>query len=133
MSVEDADDEGCRRFSRTFKWRPAEKDRDGRPNIPQRISVTSEKGATGSLRWMMVENEGDIQEADTARDALAATLGSLMQEGGPVTTRGLASLAQCDPQDSTFKRAMKAAEASGFIEKVKRGHWGPGVTPVIAL
>lgn len=132
MAVEDADDEGHRRFSRTFKWRPSEKDRDGRPNIPQRVSVTSEKDATGSLRWMLVENEGDIQEADTARDALAGTLGSLVQQGDTVTTSGLASLAQSDPQDSTFKRALKAAEASGYIEKVKRGHWGPGGQAVIA-
>lgn len=132
MLVEDADEDGHRRFSRTFKWRPAEKDRDGRPNIPQRVAVKSEKDADGALCWMLVENEGDIQEADTARDALAGTLGSLVQDNGQVTTSGLASLAQSDAQDSTFKRALKAAEAAGYIEKVKRGTWGPGDQPVIA-
>jgi hypothetical protein len=131
---EEAETEGHRTLRRTFKWRPAEKDRDGRANIPQRVAVTSEKDANGSLLWMLVLNEGEIEEAKSETEALSVTLGSLVQrDGEQIATATLAARVPRDPQDSTFKRALKAAEASGYIEKVKRGVWGPGDTAVLDL
>jgi hypothetical protein len=35
---------------RSFKFRPAEKDRDGRSNRPRRLAVTSERDAAGPLQ-----------------------------------------------------------------------------------
>jgi hypothetical protein len=119
---EEADTEGHTSLRRTFKWRPAEKDRDGRSNRAQRVCVASEKDSSGRLLWMVVENEGEIDEQPSETDALAASLGSLVQRSeADMTTAELASAIGRDSKDGTFKRAITAAVDNGYIEKVKRG------------
>jgi len=49
-----------RRLRKTFRWLPAEKDREGEPNKAQIISVTSEKGEDKQLLWMLVDAEGEL-------------------------------------------------------------------------
>jgi hypothetical protein len=131
---EEAETPGHRQLRRTFKWRPAEKDRDGRMNIPQRVGVTSEKDADGRLLWMLVTNEGEIEPAKSETEALAVTLGSLVQkEGAELTTGQLGKLVGRHAQDIGFKRALKGAEGSGYIEKARRGVWVAGDQKVLDI
>jgi hypothetical protein len=113
--------------SRYSKWRPAEKDRDGRANKPQRVSVASEKDADGRLLSMQVENEGDIEEATSETDGVAQQIAALVQRGeSEITTAEIAAGVGREPQDSTFKRALGLAEERGHIAKVRRGIWAAG-------
>jgi hypothetical protein len=107
--------------------RPAEKDRSGEPNYPRRIAVESEKGADKALLWMTVTDEGPIEEADSATEAMAVSIGSLVQRGeSEMTTADIAASVARKPQDSTFRRALAEATERGYAAKVKRGVYGAG-------
>lgn len=125
---DDAETEGHRELRRTFKWRPAEKDRDGRPNIPQRVAVTSEKDAAGRLVWMVVESEGDIRPAESDTEALAIAIAEFVHRAdAETTTAEVAKATHRNPQDSTFKRALGAAKDAGYVKSERRGRWIAGV------
>jgi hypothetical protein len=124
---EEAEQNGHKRLHRTFRWRPAEKDRDGRANRLQRISVDSEKDADGRLLSMRVSNEGEIEEASTETEALAYAIGQFVQRADSSAPTGEVALAVGrKADDSTFKRALKLAEDREFVAKIKRGLYGPG-------
>ncbi len=126
---DDAETEGHTSLRRTFKWRPREKDRDGSSNRPQRVCVASERDTAGRLLWMLVENEGEIDEQASETDALAVSLGSLVQRSeAEMTTAELAAAVGRDAKDGTFKRAITAAGDRGYIEKAKRGIYVAGQT-----
>ena len=126
--IEDAADDGGRSLRRTFKLLPAEKDRDGNPNVPRLLAVESEKDAAGRLLWMRVADEGAMTE-ETAQDTTgAAILAALRDAGGDgtMTTAELAKAAgEKSPSDpsGTFRRALGALLDSEKIEKPKRGRY----------
>ncbi len=112
---------------RTFRWRPAEKDRDGRVNLTHRVAVESEKDDRGRLLWMTVHDEGVIEKATTETDALARSIGAFVQAAEePVTTAQIAAAAGRSAQDITFKRALEAAMAAEFIFRERRGVYAAG-------
>ncbi len=124
---DEAEDEGHKSLRRTFRWRPAEKDRDGRANKPQRVCVASEKDSQGRLLWMTVENEGDIEDAPSETDALATQIGATVQRGeGEMSTAAVAAAVGRDAQQPTFKRALTAAVEAGLVTKPSRGRYAAG-------
>jgi hypothetical protein len=131
LTEEDAEN-GCRRLRRTFKWRPAEKDRDGRPNIPRRVAVESEKDSKGRLVWMTVTDEGEIEDVSGERESLAVAIAGLVQRGEEeMATAAIAAGVARDSQDSTFKRALLLATERKYIQKAKRGSFRAGAERVL--
>jgi hypothetical protein len=116
------------RLRRTFKWRPAEKDRDGRSNIPRRVAVESEMDASGRLLWMTVEDEGPLTEetAQGAHEAMILAALADAEEDGTDTLRTAALAAATGAKsadDGSFKRALSDLLEAGKIEKPKHGHY----------
>jgi hypothetical protein len=114
------------RSRRTFKWRPAEKDRDGGVNRPRRIAVESEKDARGQMVWMTCTDEGVIDDptaAETTADLILTALRAAGDTG--LEPHELAkAAAEKDPSkpSGTYTRARKALEEAGRVEKVA-GRW----------
>jgi hypothetical protein len=124
---DEAETEGHRSLRRTFKFRPAEKDRDGRPNVPRRVAVESEKDERGRLLWMRVEDKGPITEEgaqDHDASAILANLATAQREGdGVVARKELAAAAgEKNPESpsGTFKTALSNLLENGKVEKVGR-------------
>jgi hypothetical protein len=127
LQPQETDREDTEGLRRTFKFRGAQKDRDGQFNTAQRVCVTSEKDESGRLLWMNVENEGEIDEQASETDALTVSLGSLVQRSeADMTTADIASGVARDAQDRTFKRALSAAVDRDYICKVRRGVYAAG-------
>jgi hypothetical protein len=133
-----ADGRVCRTASRglrrTFRWLPAEKDREGEPNYPELIVVTSEKDVENSLLWMLVENEGRITSADpTELELLTISIGTFVQaQEGEIKTADVAKGVARNPGDSSFKRALKDAVAADYIKKgAKQGRYAAGRVQVL--
>jgi hypothetical protein len=123
----DGDTEGHTELRRTFKWRPAEKDRDGRSNRPQRVCVASEKDPQGRLLSMTAKNEGDIPDALSETDALAMRIGALVQRNeGEMTTGEIAAGVGLTTRDSAHERALAAAVKAGHLVKLGRGRFAAG-------
>ncbi len=125
LTEEDAETEGHRTLRRSFRWRPAEKDRDGRSNIARRVAVESEKDAAGRLLWMKVTDEGPIVDEGAQDTAEAAMLGLLRDAGGDgsVARRELAAAAgekNAGEPSGTFKRALADLIDAGKVETVGR-------------
>ncbi len=125
---DDADTDGHVTLRRSFKFRPAEKDRDGRSNVPRRVAVESEKDAAGRLLWMRVADEGPITDEsaqDAAESSIVATLAGAEGDGVMTTADLAAAFGERDPRNpsGTFRRALRAAQESGRIEQVKRGRY----------
>lgn len=117
---------------RTFKWRPAEKDRDGRVNVAMRIAVESEKDDQGRLIWMTVENEGSIEKPRTETDVLARSIGAFVQAACEVVQRAdIAAAVGRESKDSTFDRALKAAVSAAFVQSPGHGKYAAGDVAVI--
>lgn len=117
------------RLRRTFKWRTAEKDRDGRRNRLHRVAVESEKDSGGALIWMTVTDEGEIEAAATEEDALADEIGAFVQrEAREVATGEIAAAIGRSADDGTFKRALKRAVDGGQVVKPGKGRYAPGET-----
>jgi hypothetical protein len=126
--------EAARRLRKTFRWLPAEKDREGEPNVPQLVSVTSEKDDDRRLLWMLVENEGElVSEQPTEEDALATQIGAFVQtQDGEVKRSDIAQGVSRDAEDITFKRALAAAVDHDYIEKgAKQGKYASGAAKVL--
>jgi hypothetical protein len=121
--VTETADNGTETTRRTFKLRPAEKDRDGRENGPRRVAVTSERDAESRYAWMRVEDEGPIVD-ETARDHDAnVILETLRESAEPVERRTLAAAAgEKNPSEpsGTFKNALGDLKDAGKIEMVGR-------------
>jgi RecA-family ATPase len=114
---------------RTFIWRPAEKDRSGQANYPQRVAVTSEKDSDGRLLAMRVVNEGPIEDEETEEDKLAREIGALVQRHGAAMKTGeIAEAVGCDAKSGTWKRAIDSACDKDFIVKTHKGFYAPGET-----
>lgn len=122
---DEPDEDGCRHLRRTFKFRPAEKDRDGRSNVPRRIAVESEKDEAGRLLSMTVSDEGPITE-DTRTENVEVAILSALHDGETLATGALAAAAgEDDPSkpSGTFKRALAGLVETGRVERPKRGHY----------
>jgi AAA domain len=116
---------------RTFIWRPAEKDRDGRANLPQRVVVESNKDSDGRLLAMRVVNTGPIEEG-SQEDALARQIGALVQRGEAGMKRSeIANAVGRDSKDGTLQRALDAAVEASYVVKVKQGIYVAGETDAI--
>ncbi len=125
MVEDDAKQQGHRSLRRTFKFRPAEKDRDGRANVPRRVAVESEKDDASRLLWMTVTDEGPIADEGAEDHASAAVLGTLRDADGDgaVARRELAGAAgEKNPSEpsGTFKRALAALIDADKVETVGR-------------
>ena len=130
--IAEATDDG-EHLRRTFRWRPAEKDRDGRVNLTHRVAVDSEKDERGRLLWMTVHDEGVIEKATTETDALARSIGSFVQAADePVKRAEIAAAVGRDSKDSTFDRALKAAVSVAFVQSGGYGKYAAGDEPVSA-
>jgi hypothetical protein len=120
----ETDENGVETTRRTFKIRPAEKDRDGRENGPRRVAVTSERTTEGRYAWMRVEDEGPIHDATAEDTAAAAILTALAYaETESSDRKALAAAAsEKDPSNpsGTFKRALTGLIDAGKVEKVGR-------------
>jgi len=126
--------EARRRLRKTFKWLPQEKDREGEPNRPQIVSVTSEKGNESQLLWMLVEHEGEYlsEHAESELDAVAVQIGAFVQSAGSEIKRAdIAKGVARDATDITFRRALAEAVERGYIAKVKQGMYAPGPEKVL--
>ena len=127
--------EATRRLSKTFKWLPAEKDREGEPNRAQIVSVTSEKGEDRRLLWMIVENEGELLSTheETGDEMLAISIGALVQSWGSQGKRAdIAKSLGRDAKDKDFRRALEHALEAGYIVKGKKqGDYAPGSVKVL--
>lgn len=115
--------EGTFETRRTFKWRPAEKDRDGQLNRPRRLAVTSERDADKRLRWMEVEDEGPI-DGESARDATETRiLEALRDADGDLTRPEVAAICgEREPREPSgaFKRVLSGLVDAGQVEKPDR-------------
>jgi hypothetical protein len=126
--------EAARSLRKTFRWLPAEKDREGEPNLPQLVSVTSEKGEDRRLLWMLVENEGAlVDEQPTEEDALAVQIGAFVQtQPGEVKRSDIAQGVGRDAEDITFKRSLVSAVERDYIAKgAKQGKYASGSAKVL--
>jgi hypothetical protein len=137
MDVQEGDalvnPEALKRLRKTFKWRPAEKDREGEPNRPQLVSVTSEKGEEGKLLWMLVENEGE-DKTPSAADSLASAIGEAVQRSdGELRTAEIAKAVGHDAQGKAFRRALEAAVDHDYIAKAKHGTYAAGSATLLGL
>jgi hypothetical protein len=126
--TEPVEPEGHERTKRTFKWRPAEKDRDGRVNAPRRVAVESERDAAGRYVWMRVTDEGPLAEDDAKAVAEAAILRALSgAEGDGLIARKAIATATGEPNPSepggTFKRALGDLVEAGKAEQPTRGKY----------
>lgn len=89
------------------------------------VILTSGRTRTKALDWMRLESGGPVSNR---RDDMAVEIAEFVCETGrEVTTAEIAAGVEDDPEDATFRRALKAAcEAKAArIEKVKRGHYAP--------
>ena len=119
--IEEAADDGGRKLRRTFKWRPAEKDRNGASNRPRRVAVESEKDEDGRLLWMAVRDEGAIDDGDAHDASEANILGYLRQAEAPAARKQIAAaVGERNPSEpsGTFKRALSAAVDARKVERV---------------
>ena len=110
------------KLRRTFKFRPAEKDRDGRLNEPRRLAVESEKDAAGRLLWMSVTDEGSLREQGV-QDAHAEKIIEALRDGDLATGQIAQACGVKSADDGAFKRALGSLAEAGKIEKPKRGHY----------
>jgi hypothetical protein len=116
-------DAGGFKLRRTFKFRPAEKDRDGRLNGVRRIAVESEKDGRERLVWMTVTDEGPVTEASAKDDDAASILDALRgAEGdGWMGRKDIATVTgEKDPRQpsGTWKAALMEAVDAGKAEHV---------------
>jgi AAA domain len=112
-----------RKLRRTFKWRPAEKDRAGTVNRPRRVAVESEKDDGGRLLWMTVTDEGPIDDAGAAENTEASILGYLRDDSAASGRRDIAAaVGERNPGEpsGTFKRALAGLVEAGKV--AKEGH-----------
>lgn len=124
--VTEPTDDGGEVTRRTFKFRPAEKDRDGRSNQPRRLAVTSERDTDGRYRWMQVEDEGPLTDEGAQDHMAAAILGSLNRPEGTEPTKAAdlaAAVGAKNADDGSFKRALALLVEQGRLERAKRGHY----------
>lgn len=125
FTTEPAETDGHELTRRTFKWRPAEKDRDGRENGTRRLAVTSERDERGRYLWMKVSNEGPIED-EGAQDVMKVRILGVLAaaEGeGIVATGTLAAALGVKADDGSFKRALSALTEECKIDKPSRGHY----------
>jgi len=116
-------DEGTFETRRTFKWRPAEKDRDGQLNRPRRVAVTSERGADRRLRWMVAEDEGPVDGESMREQAETKILEALRDAEGDLTRPELAAICgEEEPREpsGTFKRVLSGLVDAERVEKPDR-------------
>lgn len=120
-------DSGGVKLRRTFKFRPAEKDRDGRPSQHRRLAVESEKDDAGRLLWMTVTDEGAISSDSAAESAEKAILAALVDSEAESSSRAeiAAAVGERDPSDpsGTFKRELKELGIRGLVESAARGRY----------
>jgi energy-coupling factor transporter ATP-binding protein EcfA2 len=88
------------------------KHRDGQPPLPQRLVIASERDARNRLTWMALRPE---------RDPLLDKLLSAYVGTEALKRAELAGAVGLDPGGGTFQRLLKAALASGEIEKAGHG------------
>lgn len=121
--IEEATADGGTRTRRTFKWRPAEKDRTGTSNRPRRVAVESGKDEDGRLVWMTVADEGPVDDAGAAENTEASILAFLRTAEGSVARKDIAAAAgERNPSEpsGTFKRALSALVEDGKVERSKQ-------------
>lgn len=123
MATEDTDDGGLK-LRRTFKFRPAEKDRDGRPQQHRRLAVESEKDPQGRLLTMAVLDEGPIAN-DGAQEEDERRIIQALRDGELGRTELATACGQKNPASpaGTFKRAVKGLAERGLIDSPKRGRY----------
>jgi len=119
MQREEMPDGGFK-LRRTFKMRPAEKDRDGRLNGTRRIAVESEKDDRERLLSMTVADEGPITQATAKDDDARSILIALRDAGSSMGRKDIAAAtAEPDPlsPSGTWKTALSDLLDAGKIEK----------------
>jgi hypothetical protein len=122
LAIEEGKD-GARLLRRAFVMRTP-KVRDGEPDRPELIAVESRKDAANRLDWMRVVSEGPMEcESKEARLVGELTAAVVSRQGEEVTTRELAKAVGREPENGTFKRALRSAVAGGHIENPKRGRY----------
>jgi hypothetical protein len=98
------------------------------------VILTSGRTRTKALDWMRIESGGP---ASNRRDEAAAEIAELVTSQDRVmTTAEIAAELDTDPEDATFRRALRGAWEGprAKVEKVKRGHYGPRAeTPLSEL
>ncbi len=123
--IEDEQDDGTRRLRRTFKFRPAEKDRDGSSNRPRRLAVESTKDERGRLLTMTVTDEGPIDNLGARETSEVAILGTLRDATAPLGRKDIAAaVGEADPRrpSGTFIRALAQLVDAAKLERQGHGY-----------
>lgn len=103
------------------------KDREGIDSRPEQIVVLSHKSPRKALLDMEVKSEGHIARGEVSRkDQIGAEIVSYVREEDRVVgTAEIARAVDMDPDDGTFKAALRATHTGkkAHLEKPKKGHY----------
>jgi hypothetical protein len=97
----------------------------GEADAAELLIVKSGRKPSKALEWMRVESGGAVTNR---RDDMTVEIAEFICDAGRTfTTREIADGVDDDPEDATFRRALKAAceGKAARIEKVRRGHYAP--------
>ena len=108
---------------RSFKFRAAEKNRDGGDNKPQRVVVTSQKTENEKYRWMAVENRGPMQTAEKTLAVGAAERIAAVVRSGTTKTGEIAKALGWSTKDSEWIHGLPKAIERGLIQKAGHGQY----------
>jgi len=120
---EDETDRGTFETRRTFKFRPAEKDREGGVNGVRCVAVTSEREANRRLIWMRVEDEGPV-EGEAGLDE--KIIDALAEADAPLTRAELAAICgerNAENPSGYFTSTLRALKEDGDVTKPDRSHF----------
>ncbi len=101
----------------------------GEADTAELLIVKSGRTASRALEWMRVESGGPVA---SRRGELAAEIGEFVTTAGSeVTTAQIAAAVDADPEDATFRRALRGVceGKAARVEKVKRGRYLPVAKP----
>lgn len=102
------------------------KSRDGASKAAQTyFSVRSEKGPDGTSKWMRLEVDEGPSDARAAKQLEWALRveGIIREAGGKMTTADIAAAISTDPDNGSFKRALRKMNEDGRLSRPEHGVW----------
>jgi len=97
--------------------------RDGEPDNPRLVVVTSEKEKR-KLLWLSVTDGGRFDRAPRKQDTLADRLVALLSDQGEMSRSQIATELDVD-EGGSLNRALKGALTASRISRIKKGIYGP--------